>query len=180
MEHKVDIQRCKIAKHRIELEPEAFPLKEKARRMSPEKAAGANQEVQNLLAPSQIQPSYSLWASGIVMVKTKTSEVRFCYDFRPLNNVTVKDAIPLPRIDDSLSRIGTAEILTCIDVPWAFWQIPLEKNNRRKTVFACELGLSNGDAYFRGMQCIRNIPTIHHQSFANNQTATRASRHGVH
>ena len=137
MKHKADIGRCQIAKHRIELEPEAFPHREGARRMSSDKAAKANQEVRNLLALGLFQPSYSPWASGIVMVKKKTGELRFCCDFRPLNDVTVKDAFPLPRIDESLSRIGN----TSIDLAWAFWQIPLKKCDRRKTAFACELGL---------------------------------------
>ena len=141
MKHKADIGKCALAKHRIELEPQAIPHREGARRMSPDKAAKANQEVRNLLALGLIQPSYSPWASGIVMVKKKTGELRFCCDFRPLNDVTVKDAFPLPRIDESLSRIGNAEIFTSIDLAWAFWQIPLKKRDRRKTAFACELGL---------------------------------------
>ena len=141
MKNKSDIGRCKIAKHRIELEPEAIPHREGARRMSPDKAAKANQEVQNLLALGLIQPSYSPWASGIVMVKKKSGELRFCCDFRPLNDVTVKDAFPLPRIDESLSRIANAKIFTSIDLAWDFWQIPLKKRDRRKTAFACELGL---------------------------------------
>ena len=94
MKHKADIGKCTIAKHRIELEPEVFPHREGARRMSPDKAAKANQEVRNLLALGLIQPSYSPWVSGIVMVKKKTGEFRFCCDFRPLNDVTVKDASP--------------------------------------------------------------------------------------
>ena len=141
MKNKSDIGRFKIAKHRIELELEAIPHREGARRMSPDKAAKANQEVQNLLALGLIQPSYSPWASGIVMVKKKSGELRFCCDFRPLNDVTVKDAFPLPRIDESLSRIANAKIFTSIDLAWAFWQIPLKKRDRRKTAFACELGL---------------------------------------
>ena len=99
MKHKADIGKCTIAKHRIELEPEAIPHREGARRIAPDKAAKANQEVRNPLALGLIQPSYSPWASGKVMVKKKTGELRFCCDFRPLNDVTVKDAFPLPRID---------------------------------------------------------------------------------
>ena len=141
MKHKADIGKCRIAKHRIELEPEVSSPQEGARRMSPDKAAKANQEVRNLLALGLIQPSYSPWASGIVMVKKKTGELRFCCDFRPLNDVTVKDAFPLPRIDESLSRIGNAKIFTSIDLAWAFRQIPLKTCDRRKIAFACELGL---------------------------------------
>jgi len=88
-----------------------------------------------------IQPSFSPWASGIVMVKKKGGELRFCCDFRPLNDVTIKDAYPLPRIDESLSRLGNARVFTSIDLAWAFWQIPVKKSHRHRTAFACELGL---------------------------------------
>ena len=39
--------------------------------MTPDKASKANEEVRHLLALGMIQPSYSPWASGIVMVKRK-------------------------------------------------------------------------------------------------------------
>ena len=137
MKHKADIVRCTIAKHTVELEPGAVPHREGARRMSPEKAERADQEVRNLLVLGMIQPSLSPWASGIVMVKKKNGELRFCCEFRPLNEVTNKDAYPLPRIDESLAWLGNAKIFTSI----AFWQIPVRKADRHKTAFACELGL---------------------------------------
>ena len=99
MKHKADIGRCTIAKHPAEVEPGA------ARRMSPEKAERANQEVRSLLALGMIQPYLSPWANGIVMVKKRNDKLRFCCDFRPLNEVTVKDTYPLPRIDESLARL---------------------------------------------------------------------------
>ena len=73
MKNKADIGRCTIAKHHVELEPGAVPHREGARRMSPEKAERANQEVRNLLALGTIQPSLSLWASEMVMVKKMAS-----------------------------------------------------------------------------------------------------------
>ena len=141
MKHKADIGRCTIAKHTVELEPGAVPHREGARRMSPEKAERANQEVRNLLALGMIQPSLSPWASGMVMVKKKNGELRFCCDFRPLNEVNIKDAYPLPHINESLARLGNAKIYTSIDLAWAFWQISVRKADRHKTAFACELGL---------------------------------------
>ena len=67
--------------------------------------------------------------------------MRFCCDFRTLNEVTIKDAYPLTRINESLARLGKAKIYTSIDLAWPFWQIPVRKADRHKTVFACELGL---------------------------------------
>ena len=77
--------------------------------MFPDKAAKVNQEVQSFLNLVLTQPSYSPLARGLVMAKKKSGELRFCCDFRLLNDITVKDAFPLPRIDESLSRIGFAK-----------------------------------------------------------------------
>ena len=114
MKHKADIGRCTIAKHTVDIEPGAIPHREGARRLSSQKGERANQEVRNLLA------SLSPWASGIVMVKKKIGELRFCCDFRSLNGVTIKDAYPLPRINENLARLGKAKIYTSINLPWAF------------------------------------------------------------
>ena len=109
--------------------------------MPPGKAERANQELRDLLALGMIQPSLSPWASGIVMVKKNSGELRFCCDFRHLNEITIKDVYSLPRFDESLSRLGKAKVYTSIDFAWAFWQIPVRKADRQKTAFACELGL---------------------------------------
>ena len=150
MKHKVDIGRCTIAKHRIELEPEAIHHREGARLMSPDKAAKANQEMRNLVALGLIQPSYSPWASGIVMVKKKTGELRFCCDFRPLNDVTVKMHFRYLIIDVSLSRIGDAKIFTSIDLAWAFWQIPLKKCDKGRLHSPANWAYLSGDACLLG------------------------------
>ena len=84
------------------------------------------------------------------MVKKKSGELRFCCDFRPLNDVTVKDAFPLPRIDENLSRIGNAKIFTSIDLAWAFWQIPLKKCDRKRPHLHVSLAYSNGDECLLG------------------------------
>ena len=88
-----------------------------------------------------IEPSKSPWACGVVMAKKKGDQLRFCCDFRYLNSVTVKDAYPIPRIDESLSKLGDAKFFTTLDLGSAFWQVPLRKQDRDKTGFACELGL---------------------------------------
>ena len=75
------------------------------------------------------------------MAKKKGNQLRFCCDFRYLNSVTVKDAYPIPRIDESLSKLGDAKFFTTLDLGSAFWQVPLRKQDRDKTGFACELGL---------------------------------------
>ena len=68
-------------------------------------------------------------------------QLRFCCDFRYLNAVTIKDPYPIPRLDESLSKLGDAKFFTTLDLGSAFWQVSLRKKDREKTKFACELGL---------------------------------------
>ena len=138
MKHKAEIGRCTIAKHPVGVEPGATPHHEGARKRSPDKVERATQELRNLLVLSMIQPSLPHWASGIVMVKKKNMELRFCCDFCPLNAVTKKDAYPLPRLDESLSCLGRAKSYTSIDLAWVFQQILVRIADRQKTA---ELGL---------------------------------------
>ena len=71
----------------------------------------------------------------------ESGQLRFCCDFRYLNAVTIKDAYPIPRIDERLSKFGDTKFFTRLDLGSAFWQVHLRKQDREKTGFACELGL---------------------------------------
>ena len=75
-----------------------------------------------------------------VLVKKKTDELCFCCDFRPLNNVTVNDALPLPKIDESLSRTGNAKI----------WCGPSGKFHSRSVTEGKQHLLANWDCLNRG------------------------------
>ena len=55
--------------------------------------------------------------------------------------MTIKDAYPIPQIDESLSKLGDAKFFSTLDLGSAFWQVPLRKKDREKTGFAGELGL---------------------------------------
>ena len=109
--------------------------------MTPNKSDARRKEIDTLLECCMIEPSKIPWACGVVMAKKKGDQLRFCFEFRYLNSVTVKDVYPMPRIDESLSNLGDENFFTTLDIGSAFWQVPLRKQDRDKTGFACELGL---------------------------------------
>ena len=46
------------------------------------------------------------WASPIVLAPKPDGSWRFCVDHRRLNDITVKDSYPLPRMDECLDSLG--------------------------------------------------------------------------
>ena len=53
----------------------------------------------------------------------------------------VNDAYPIPRIDESLSKLGHAKFFTTLDLGSVFWQVLLRKQDRDKTGFALRAGI---------------------------------------
>jgi len=78
---------------------DAKPIKQNYYRRSIKERAYVDAELEKMLASGVIRPSKSPWGAPVVLVRKKTGELRFCIDFRRLNEVTKKDAYPLPRID---------------------------------------------------------------------------------
>jgi hypothetical protein len=122
--------------HEIDLKPGSTEHRESLRRLAPEKLRQANEQLDALITMGVVVPSRSPWASAIVMAKKKGSQLRMCIDFRGLNEVTIKDAFPLPRIDDSIAKLGSAKYFSGVDVSNAFWQIPLREEDQHMTAFA--------------------------------------------
>ena len=59
------------------------------------------QEIDKMLAQGIIEPSDSPLAAPIVLVSKKDRTTRFCVDYWKLNNVTRKDAYPIPLIGEA-------------------------------------------------------------------------------
>lgn len=99
------------------------------------------EQIADMKSNGIIQDSRSPWASRVVLVKKKDGGLRFCVDYRALNNVTVKDVYPLPRVDDSLALLNQGKFFTTLDMFAGYWQIPLDKHSRDKTAFVTQSGL---------------------------------------
>ena len=97
-------------------------------------------QVQQMLASDVIHPYNSPWASPVVMVKKKDGSLHFCVDLRQLNAATVKDAHPLPRIDDLLDALHGARWFSTLDLKSGYWQVPIMERDKEKTVFRTSSG----------------------------------------
>ncbi|CAF2775804.1 unnamed protein product [Rotaria sp. Silwood2] len=88
-----------------------------------------------------LSPSASPWASPVILAPKKDGSLRFCVDYRKLNGVTIRDAYPIPRIDDTLDSLQEAKFVSTLDLRSGYWQVEMDKNSREKTAFVTHKGL---------------------------------------
>lgn len=129
-----DIGHTEIIQHTIDTGG-VHPIRQKPRRVPLFKMAEAESEIRIMADQGVIEPSTSPWSSNIVLVKKKDNSLRFCVDFRQLNDVTKKDSHPLPRIDDTLDALSGAKLFNTLDLNSGYWQVGLTPENRPKTAF---------------------------------------------
>ncbi|KRZ65375.1 Retrovirus-related Pol polyprotein from transposon, partial [Trichinella papuae] len=120
---------------------DAKPVRCSPRRIPYHQRAQVEALLDEMLRRDVIEPSSSPWASPIVLVKKKDGSCRFCVDYRQLNNLTRKDAHPLPRIDDTLDALAGAQWFSTLDLASGYWQDEVEQQDREKTAFTTPFGL---------------------------------------
>ena len=98
-------------------------------------------ELKAMVEMGVIEESNSAWCSPIVLVGKKDGSIRFCVDYRKVNEVSRFDAYPMPRVDELLDRLGTARFFTTLDLTKGYWQIPLSPESKEKTAFSTPYGL---------------------------------------
>ena len=135
-----DFGRTDLVKHRIDT-GDATPIRQPPRRLPLSKKEEAQKAVEDMSNQGVIQPSQSAWSSPVVLVKKKDGGIRFCVDYRKLNDVTIKDSYPLPRIDDSVEALSGAKWFSTLDLKSGYWQVELDPKDKDKTAFSIGRGL---------------------------------------
>ena len=127
--------------HRIELTDGARPYSQPLRRMSTQELDELRKQLQEYIESGRIQPSESPWGTNVIFAKKKDGSLRFCVDYRGLNDRTVKNKYPLPHMDELFDRLAGAKYFSKIDLRSGFWQILLAPEDRSKTAFRTRYGL---------------------------------------
>jgi hypothetical protein len=94
-------------------------------------------------------------------VSKKDGSRRMCVDYRSLNEVTIKNKYPLPRIEDLFDQMKGAKIFLKIDLRSGYHQLNIRAEDVPKTTFTTRYGLyeflvmsfgpTNAPAYFMNL-----------------------------
>ena len=150
-----------VVKHHTYLMDEA-PFKDRSRRVLPALYDEVRRHLQDMLSANVIRESTIPWASNVVLVRRKDNSLRVCIDFRRLNNRTIRNAHPLPRIEETLDALKGALWFSSLDLCCGYWQVAVKESDRPKTAFTvgplgfyeCNrmpFGLTNSPATFQAL-----------------------------
>ena len=84
----------------IELLPRIAPIAKRPYRMGVNELEKLKKQIKELQEKGFIRPSSSPWGAPVIFVDKKDGTQRMCVDYQSLNEVTIKNKYPLPRIDD--------------------------------------------------------------------------------
>lgn len=135
-----DLGRTDKLQHSI-LTGDAPPTRQPVHRISPHRRDEVRKLLGEMLEKEVVEPSMSPWAFPIVLIRKKDGSNRFCVDFRKLNDVTCKDAYPLPRIDTTLDTLAGSKWFSTLDFLSGYWQVQIEEEDQSKTTFCTTEGL---------------------------------------
>jgi hypothetical protein len=82
-----------------------------------------------------IRPSHRKSSSPTLFVRKADGSLRLCIDYRRLNEVTRKDAYPLPRVDNTLDELKDVNFSTHMDLAYGFLQVRVRDQDIHKTAF---------------------------------------------
>jgi hypothetical protein len=145
----------------IELLPGTAPISKRPYRMDVKDLVELKKQIEELLEKGFIRPSSSPWGAPVLFVAKKDGSRRMCVDYRSLNEVTIKNKYPLPRIEDLFDQMRGAKIFSKIDLRSGYHQLKIRAEDVPKTAFTTRyglyeflvmsFGLTNAPAYFMNL-----------------------------
>ena len=126
--------------HIITIKPNSEPIKQKTRGIPQAFRDEFKKTLMEMKEAGMIVDSKSPWCSPVRLVKKPDGSIRVCVDFRKVNNVTVKDSFPIPKIEDIFSHLAKAKIFSTIDMTSGYYQVKMDKDSMPYTAFASQWG----------------------------------------
>jgi hypothetical protein len=127
--------------HRIPLQPGTTPPYEPLCPLSEDKMHALKNYIDTNEKRGWIHASTSPAGVPIHFVNKKDSSLQLCVDYRWLNDITIKDHMPMPLIGESLDLLANATIYTKVNIKDAYHNLRIAKGEEWKTTFRTRYGL---------------------------------------
>ena len=114
-----DMGHTNLTPHRIDTEGHK-PFRQNLRRHPRVHEEFIDAQANGKLRHDVIEPAASPWASNVVLAKKSDGSLRFCLDYRQLNELTYKDSYPLPPISAFSERTWGAVFYSTMDLRSGF------------------------------------------------------------
>nr|GFB12112.1 putative reverse transcriptase domain-containing protein [Tanacetum cinerariifolium] len=99
-----------------------------------------SEQLKELSDKGFIRHSSSPWGAPVLFVKKKDGSFRMYIDYRELNELTVKNRYPLPRIDDLFDQFQGSSVYSKIDLRLGYHQLRVREEDIPKTAFRTRYG----------------------------------------
>jgi hypothetical protein len=109
----------------IELKPSTAPISKRPYSMDVKDLGELKKKIAELLEKGFIRPSLSSWGAPILFVDKKDGSRRMCINYRDLNEVTIKNKYPLPRIEDMFEQMRGAKVFSKVDLRSGYHQLKM-------------------------------------------------------
>lgn len=145
----------------IDLLPGTRPKAARQYRLTPIEQLELEKQLQHLIDMGWVQPSISPWASCVLFAPKPGGKLRLCIDYRYLNENTIKNTYPLPRIDTLLDKLRGHKFFSALDLQSGYHQIKLSESAGPKTAFRTPDGLYQWTVMPFGLS---NAPSVFQQA----------------
>ncbi|EGD73373.1 hypothetical protein PTSG_13220, partial [Salpingoeca rosetta] len=126
--------------HKIPTTEDHRPYARSPYRLSPRERVELRRQLQELTQAGHIRPSSGPYGAPVLLVRKADNSLRLCVDYRALNRETVRDAYPLPRIQDVLDQLASATVFSSLDLRSGYHQVRVAEEDVGKTAFNTPYG----------------------------------------
>ena len=88
-----------------------------------------------MLKDEIIKKLKSLQTSSVILILKKDRSIRFCVDYKKVNDLIIENVHLLPIVNDTVDKIGGKKYYTSIDFASGYWQVEVDENSQDITAF---------------------------------------------